>query len=188
MRPRGTVLIAGKPRRESGTTFPQRAGYPRFDVTSGSNNKVDGVALKPLLLCSLGRALTGRARASFASETVYQACKVYEELGHWDEKARAPTAAWHKWRAQLQNALKKGKGVRTPALISAYNKKSGRKPVPLGSWWDGGLLQYVAFRKHIFVPTYVALVRTTPTFRALQRQVEGGANRSDASHHFSRTG
>jgi hypothetical protein len=43
----------------------------------------------------------------------------------------------------------------------------GRDAKPLGSLWDGQLLDYVSARKLIYFPTYRDAVRSTDAFRRL---------------------
>lgn len=72
--------------------------------------------------------------------------------------------------------LKNGKGVRTPAEISKLKKELGRKPVPIGSWWEGELLGYVESRKRLFVPKYAELVIKSGVFAWLKERVDRGEN------------
>ncbi len=134
MKQRGAVFVAGKPQRGSSVSFPDREGCSRFDVTSGSNAKLGTAALKNLSPLLIGPCLDCDGKKVVRFENFYQYQKVLSELGYWDSETKQPTPKWKAWHTKGQAKLKNGKGIRTPPEISAYKKKCGAKPVPIGSW------------------------------------------------------
>jgi hypothetical protein len=176
MRRRGVVTLARKPQRGSSNAYPERDGFTRLDVTSGSNNKLGALQLKSLSPLLIGPVCDCDGGPVVRFENLWQYRKVYSDLGHWNDKKRQPTVKWRTWQQAGIKRVKKGKGIRTPPELSKYKKEHGAKPVPVGSWWQGELLGYVASRKRLFVPLYAQLLRASPTFRALEKLVDDGTD------------
>ena len=167
------VCVASKPPRGCGIPFPERPGYLRVDVTSGSAAKLPGgaraVELSPL---HLGPVRDAEGNVFVRFENLWTYHKVYPQLGHWDPDKRRPTAEWRRWRAAGMQKLTGGKGVRTPPEVARL-KKQAREGLreswtPVGHWWGGRLLSYVEAREQIYVPLYAALIRDSAAVRGLR--------------------
>lgn len=182
------VWIAGKPGRGSKVTFPEKKGFLRIDVTSGSGKKlmlgtqkVSATQLSPLLL---GPVLDCEKESAERMENLWQFRKVYPQLGHWDDENNCPTPLWTQWKSKGYSKLKKEKrdgrkpkGIRTPPEISKLKKifrETAAPWTPKCSWWNGRATSYIAARKQIYVPTYAEAVVKTEAFQALQALVAAG--------------
>ena len=85
-----------------------------INVTSGSSNKVDGIAIaKSFSPLHIGPVVDSDGLLFKTVEGYWQGNKVYQELGHLDGKGRT-TRAWEVFRRE-QAAL--SKGVRHPACL-----------------------------------------------------------------------
>jgi hypothetical protein len=176
MQQRGAVVLAWKPQRGSSNAYPQLDGFTRLDVTSGSNNKLGALQLKSLSPLLIGPLSDCDGGSVVRFENLWQYRKVYSEFGHWDAAKNQPTDKWRAWQQAGVKRLKNGKGVRTPPELSTHKKEHGTKPVPIGSWWEGELLGYVASRKRLFVPCYARLLRANTTFKSLKKMVDTGTS------------
>lgn len=181
------VWVASKPGRGSKTAYPEKKGFLRVDVTSGSGNKftvdkkkVSATQMSPLFLGPV-QDYAGLQAERF--ENLWQFSKVYPQLGHWDSVREQPTEAWTEWKKKGYKKLKPekrgrlAKGIRTPAEVSKLRKKfreTGAPWTPRCSWWDGAELGYIDARKRIYVPLYARLVVETDAFKALQNLVAAG--------------
>lgn len=90
-------------------------------------------------------------------ENAWQFAKVYPE--HYSGFGR-PTAAYWSWARRGWEDTK----------AHRYPMGKGRKPV--GSWWDGELLDYITARKNIYAPLYAEQVVKTDTYHNLKRGIK----------------
>jgi hypothetical protein len=192
----GKLVVAKKPGRGSGQSFPERDGFVRVDVTSGSGKvvgKSKASSLSPLLV---GPAVDWEGKSCVRFENLWQYNKVFPQLKHWDAEAQKPTKEWQKWQEKGYKTLKKGgKGLRTPPEVSGLKKKwreansaeypsaaakaeavAKAKWTPSGFWWENECLGYIASRKRAYVPTYAKLLPQIPAFQALVKMLEAGEN------------
>lgn len=50
----------------------------------------------------------------------------------------------------------------------------GKGAIPIGSWWDGRMLDYVQARKSIYAPMYIQAVQQFPHFEEVKEFYESG--------------
>lgn len=93
----------------------------------------------------LGPVTLWDGRVSCTMENAWQGSKVYSL--HYLKSNQSPTAEWYDWSERLFN---NPRAVRYPM---------GRGAKPVGSWWDGEILNYVTARKAIYWPLYRNAVR-----------------------------
>jgi hypothetical protein len=99
-------------------------------------------------------------------ENGWQYAKLYSVYAHDEnegyrtrKRVHVPTDDYWRWaRAGWNNQ----RAVRYPM---------GKGAKPLGSWWNGALLQYVEARKEIYIPLYRDAVFRTDAFRRLRKIV-----------------
>lgn len=184
----GQVVIAGIPRRGTPGPHPNREGYNRVNVTSGSRFVISpgyyASSLSPLYLGPVvvddGVGFVTHERF----ENYWQSGKVYPQLGHTDADGN-PNEKWHRWRKELASRLRptkdgRGKGIRTPREVANLKRAHKQKRIPCWkpaySYHNGKKLDYVDSRKQIYVPTYLSLIRATTELRLLKERVQDGEN------------
>lgn len=193
---RGVVLVAQKPSRGSGLSYPSRAGFDRVDVTSGSGKKIGKTNASSMSPLFLGPVDDCDGDSALRFENLWQYRKVFPQLRHWDYENHCPSAKWREWKTKGFSKLKGGKkGVRTPPEVSELKKiwrkanetqymseeekqraLDAAKWTPCGLWWQGECLDYIASRKRVYVPIYAKLVAGTDAFKALKQKVDSGVN------------
>ena len=158
---------------------PRRDGVLNINVTSGSSNKVDGIAIaKSFSPLHIGPVVDSDGLLFKTVEGYWQGNKVYQELGHLDGKGRT-TRAWEVFRRE-QAAL--SKGVRHPACLRTEEVLSvdhrGRNQykylTPVCAKYDGEMLGYIESRKKAYAPQYNRVVTQTAAFKALKARINDG--------------
>lgn len=87
-------------------------------------------------------------------ENAWQYAKVYNI--HFRHSSQKPTGDYWEW---AKSGWSNPKAVR-------YPMGKGKKPV--GSWWNGELLDYVTARKRIYGPLYAEAVQKTEDWKTLK--------------------
>jgi hypothetical protein len=143
---RGCVMIQilgpREPRRKRSPEDP-----PLVNVCSNAGGWERGLSPFVIGPCDLYGG-----HASLTMENAYQFSKLYAR--HADD-AGVPTRVYWAW---ARGGWNNPRGVRYPF---------GRGAVPLGAWWDGELLGYVAARERVYFPLYRDAVRLTEAYRRL---------------------
>lgn len=119
-------------------------------INTCSNSTVNWQSdLSPFLLgpCPLYHGMT-----AITMENGWQYAKLYEKHAYPDKK---PTHDYWRWAQQGFDKL------------TADRYPMGRGARPLGSLWDGELLDYISARKKIYVRLYARAVVRTEGFRQL---------------------
>eukprot|EP01102_Stenamoeba_stenopodia_P004289 TRINITY_DN14611_c0_g1_i1.p1 TRINITY_DN14611_c0_g1~~TRINITY_DN14611_c0_g1_i1.p1 ORF type:complete len:264 (-),score=50.23 TRINITY_DN14611_c0_g1_i1:108-824(-) len=181
---RGTVAVAQKPERGGKSPWPERDGFVRIDVTSGSNKKIDGSHASDLSPLYLGPVEDIEGNKALRFENYWQFTKVYPQLGHLDKDTKEPNATWRRWRDTGFKLLKKAKGVskgiRTPKEISQLKKQV--REGTLQSWapcyavHNGNKFAYIEARKAIYVPIYRELIEKLTVLKKIKKLVDEGQN------------
>ena len=117
------VVIARKPGRGSGSSYPSRLNYTRLDVTSGSGNKLGSAKVSSVSPLYVGPVVDCDGESCVRFENAWQYRKIFPQLGHWNEQESKPTQEWQRWQSRGYKELKKGKGVRTPTEVSKLKKR-----------------------------------------------------------------
>ena len=158
---------------------PKRDGVWNINVTSGSNNKVDGIAVaKAFSPLYTGPVVDSDGLVFKTVEGFWQGNKVYKELGHLDKEGKT-TPAWESFRRE-QAAL--SKGARHPACLKTkevlYVDDRGHNHykylIPVCAKYDGEMLGYIESRNKAYAPKYYQVVTQTAAFKALKAHVDGG--------------
>ncbi len=93
-------------------------------------------------------------------ENAWQYAKLYE----CHAEAGKPTDEYWAW---AKEGWANPKAVRYPM---------GKGARPIGSFWDGVLLDYITARKLIYAPLYIDAVQHTESFRQLKALYDGGVD------------
>jgi hypothetical protein len=167
--PAGLIRVGAKRRRGlAGDRDAQADGHVNIDVTSGSNNKVDGVLAKTLSPFTAG-PVTDDAGTVIAKtfEGAWQGCKAWKSKGHVQQKADGtwePTAKWFRLRdAEFARA----KGRRRP-----FGLKKADGPADM-AFIDGRMYQYVESRPK-YVSMYRKVIENLPIMAKLEALVRSG--------------
>ena len=88
-------------------------------------------------------------------ENLWQFSKVYPL--HWNESMGIPNKDWGLWS---------NKGYQDEI---AHRYPMGKGTIPVGSWWNDRLLDYIEARKQIYAPEYAKNVQTTTAFANLKQ-------------------
>ncbi len=88
-------------------------------------------------------------------ENAWQYSKIYKD--YYNPLGKCPMMEYFKWAMH---------GWDNPRAIR-YPMGKGRKPI--GSWWNGKMLDYVSARKTIYGPLYAEAVQKTEDWRRLKR-------------------
>ena len=184
---------------QHGTKWPQLIKHgksvKRINVTSGSNNKINGSTAKdvsPMYLGPIKRALFEQLGVDNAKrddeeavlfENYWQYGKLFATLGHLSADDRVTP----KWRAFRKKgyAQKKGhrhpKGTKTTEVLYRF-KRGGREcnkykyHTACSSYYFGERMSYIESRKRVYCPMYEALVRRTAFYTKLQKEVARGVH------------
>lgn len=168
----------------TGSTNPTIAGVKNIDVTSGSTNLIAaGLSAKsfsPMLLGPVNeREIFGTGELVAQNfENYWQYGKMFPELSHIDPNG-FPTPVWYTFRSK---GYAKTKGDRHPdgtktqdvLFVDAAGKNRYRYAVASSSMYMNWIMDYVTSRKYIYCKGYAWLVRRTPAFISLKKQVDAG--------------
>lgn len=177
-----------------GVPVPTVKGAVNINVTSGSNNKIDGVSAaqaSPMYLGNIDNTLLATEDLSTPTnanifENFWQYSKVYKELDHIDKSGNVT----QKWKTFRDKGFRKNKGDRhadgtkSKEVIGKCmmygrecNKYAYYKP-QFSVYYDESGEQikydYVDARKYVYIPTYAALVKETQFFKNLKQKVDNG--------------
>lgn len=166
----GQVRVGQRRRRGIvGSTDAICSGYKNIDVTSGSHNKINGLAVKEISPLKLGPVLAqfpGDAtvyRVAEIFENFWQYGKAWPKAGHLDARGQ-PTACWHEFQ---QKGYSSTKCKRRPLPLKTYG-------TPTTSFYFGQQMDYLTSRRQIYVPFYTVLIRQHPVILALRKELEQG--------------
>lgn len=192
---RGTVMIAVKPPRGSGISFPARDGFSRVDVTSGSMNRIvkgrdAASSFSPMCLGPVRGAEVFENYWQVMHDTgsladvITQYGKVFSTLGHLEgDGTPQGSKVTDKWRKFRDKGYKKAKGCRRPPeakTSEVLEVREGRRKFkylrPSFAHYQGQNMDYITSRKKVYAPVYAELVQKTEAFKVLKRRVDEGEN------------
>jgi hypothetical protein len=167
--PAGLIRVGAKRRR--GVTDDRDAqakGVLNIDVTSGSNNKLEGVPAKSLSPFTSG-PVTDDAGAIIARtvEGAWQGCKAWKSKGHVQQKADGTWEPTVKWFRLRDAEFARAKGRRRPFGLK---KTDGCADM---AFIDGRMYQYVESRPK-YVNMYRKVVENLPIMDKLEAIVRSG--------------
>lgn len=166
-----SIIVAPKPHRGSGIKWLNYPGYARFDVTSGSMNKINGLKLSEISPMHLRIPLEYPKEESIIFENFWQYSKVYPQLGHLENGM--VTSEWYEWRMR---GFQSPKGIRTPPEVKKLKEKYRKGQIetwkPAFSFYQGKEYDYITARKELYVPIYYRLLIESPVFAALKGEFE----------------
>lgn len=171
----GKIRIGSKYKRAVvGDASASAVGFTNIDVTSGSMNKVGGVAAKTLSPFTIGPVVSPDGTIiSQTFEAWWQGSKIWLKKGHADPCTDAngkpswkPSAKWRKLRAK-EWAMKKGR--RRPFGLT---KEDG--PADM-AWLAGRMWSYIPSRAFYF-RVYQKLINELPIMDELEKLVRSGVN------------
>ena len=195
----GEVYIASMSR---GTKWPEihdKNGnlVKRINVTSGSNNKINGVSAKtvsPMYLGPVNKETVFNPlginnhknddEGALLFENYWQYGKIFRDLGHLDRNNKF-TKQWIAFRKKGYSE-KKGhrhpKGTKTNEVLYKYTK--GNKEynkykyyIASTSYYFGEYMDYITSRKKVYCPVYEQLIKQTMFYQELKKEVcENGMN------------
>lgn len=180
MHSQGTVYIASFQR---GSKWPQMQinGKPvkRINVTSGSNNKINGEKasqISPMYLGPVNQTLLAKlgihntdneSDLALIFENYWQYGKIFDTMGHLIDGQI--TTKWMEFR---KKGYAERKGFRHPK--GTKTKKC--KHMACSSYYFGEYMDYITSRKKVYCPIYEALAKETAFYKLLKKQVENGLN------------
>jgi len=178
----GQVYI-GKLRNRGGGRDPVIPNVKNINVTSGSNNKINGYSIKNLSPLYIGPVIEkdifghGNLVADIF-ENYWQYGKVFEELGHVDDDGNIT----RKWREFRSKGYHKKTGDRHPVgtktnevkYVDDRGRNWYRYMTPIFGRYLATNMDYIESRKRIYVPVYEYLLENSETFQALQDYVDEG--------------
>lgn len=164
------IRVGGKQRRGvPGSKAARKDTYKNIDVTSGSNNIINGISAKTLspLVGNLKVVDNGMEFQQF--ENWWQGNKVYIELGHYNSLTKSVTP---KFRAFQNKWAKSVVGKRRPPEI-VINRKA---LIPAFAMYNNYTPYDYKNARFVYLQKYCNAIKKLPIIQELVKLVKSGQN------------